>query len=121
MVSVYANGTPMAAVVCPTGFVLSIFSTGIRRFWHFSWIVDDEPLVNQILCSRTLLHDIWPVCTTLSKTMSHLSLVWPGCVKKLKLVPSGLDAGKFLIVQFLSICSCDGAMSPAKPSITPFG
>jgi hypothetical protein len=45
----------------------------------------------------------------------------PGCVKKLKLVGSGLDAGKFWIVQFRSIWSWDGAGVPAKPSITPPG
>ena len=39
---------------------------------------------------------------------SHRSLVWPGCVRKLKLVLSGLDAGKFLIVQLPSIWICEG-------------
>ena len=34
-VKVYLNGTPIAAVVCPAGFCLSIFSTGISRFWQF--------------------------------------------------------------------------------------
>ena len=68
------------AVVCPAGFCLLIFSTGISRFWQFGWIPVDEPLVNQILCPRTALHDIWPVCSTLSKMTSHLSFCWPGCV-----------------------------------------
>ncbi len=34
-----------------------------------------------------------PVCTTFSKIVNQRSLVWPGCVKKLKFVPGGLLAG----------------------------
>src|SRR5262245_47964825 len=60
-----------------------------------------------------------PVCTTLSKTTSHRSLVWPGCVRKLKLVRSGLDDGKFLIVQLPSIWICEGGLGVTKPSTTP--
>src|SRR4030095_287002 len=79
----------------------------------------EEPLVNQILGPGTALHDIWPVCTTLSKTTSHLCLFWPGCVRKLKLALSGLDAGKFLIVQLPSIWICEGATGVTKPSSRP--
>jgi hypothetical protein len=51
--------------------------------------------------------------------MSQRSSVWPGCVRKLKLVESGFDAGKLRIVQLWSIWSCEGGMSPAKPSMIP--
>jgi hypothetical protein len=34
--------------------------------------------------------------------------VWPGCVRKLKFVVSGLEAGKFRIVQLPSIWICEG-------------
>src|SRR5262245_60447531 len=49
IVSRYVNGTPTVTNGGPCGFALSIFSTGISRFWQFSWIVLDEPLTNQIL------------------------------------------------------------------------
>ena len=83
----------MAAVTWPAGFCFSIFSTGISRFWQLALILLDEPLTNQILCSCVALHDMLPICTTLSKMTSHLCSVWPGWVRKLKLVVSGLEAG----------------------------
>ena len=85
-VSLYLNGTPIEAVVWPAGFCLSIFSTGMNRFWQFAWIPVDEPLTNQMWWPATALQAIWPVCTTLSKMTSQRSSVWPGCVEKLMLV-----------------------------------
>src|SRR5262249_42214997 len=80
IVSLYVKGTPMVAVVWPAGFCLLIFSTATRRFWQFSLILLDEPLVNQMWCPRTELQDMLPVCTTLSKMISHRWSVWPGVV-----------------------------------------
>ena len=108
----------MTAVFWPGGFCLSIFSTGISRFWQFSLILLEEPLVNQILCCSTELQDMLPVCTTLSKITSHRSSVCPGWVRKLKLVLRKLGARKFLTVQFRSIWIWDGA-GTTSPSMTP--
>src|SRR5215471_14963668 len=98
----------MVAVVWPAGFCLSIFSTGIMRFWQLCLISLDELLVNQIEWPATALQAMLPVCTTLSKITSHRLGLLPGFVKKLKLVVSGLDAGKFLIVQLPSIWIWEG-------------
>src|SRR6187455_150071 len=58
IVSRYVNGTPIVTNGGPAGFALSIFSTGISRFWQFCWIVLDEPLTNQILWPATALQAI---------------------------------------------------------------
>src|SRR6187402_1354080 len=50
---------------------------------------------------------------------SHRSLVWPGCVRKLMLLMSGLEPVKFRIVQLPSIWICEGAGLTTVPSITP--
>ena len=44
-----AAPAPATVAASPGGFCLSIFSTGISRFWHFSWTWVDAPLTNQIL------------------------------------------------------------------------
>src|SRR5215468_5171214 len=56
-----------------------------------------------------------PMKSTLSKTTSQ-PLPVPA---KLMLEVSGLDAGKFRIVQFPSILICEGGAGLTKPSITP--
>src|SRR2546426_8885883 len=56
-----------------------------------------------------------PTKSTLSKTTSQ-PLPVP---EKLMLEVSGLDAGKFRIVQFPSILICEGGTGLTKPSITP--
>src|SRR5712691_9815461 len=56
-----------------------------------------------------------PVKSTLSK-MTSQPLPVP---VKLMLEVSGLDAGKFRIVQFPSILICEGGTGLTKPSITP--
>src|SRR5262245_51178821 len=56
-----------------------------------------------------------PIKSTLSK-MTNQPLPVPA---KLMLEVSGLDAGKFRIVQFPSILICEGGTGLTKPSITP--
>src|SRR5215468_6279614 len=56
-----------------------------------------------------------PMYTTLSK-MTSTPLRVP---TKLMLLVSGLDAGKFRIVQSPSILICEGGEGLTKPSITP--
>src|SRR5690242_15530962 len=56
-----------------------------------------------------------PMKSTLSKTTSQ-PLPVPA---KLMLEVSGLDAGKFRIVQFPSILICEAGTGLTKPSITP--
>src|SRR5262245_65965175 len=63
-----------------------------------------------------------PVQVTLSKMTTQRWSVWPGCVKKLKLVVSSPGAGKFRIVQFVSMLIWDGSTVPGtKPSSVWFG
>src|SRR5215472_2291454 len=102
--------------VGPTGFHLSIFSTGIKRFWQFGLIPLVDPLVNQrkFPCEFKL-QDILPVNTTLSKMTSQDVGLLPF---QLMLEVSGLVAGKFLIVQLPSILICEGETGLTKPSIT---
>src|SRR5215472_17408648 len=107
----------MVAVVWPAGFCLSIFSTGINRFWQFGLIPLDEPLVNQMkFPCEFKLQDMLPVNTTLTKTSSQDVGLLPN---QLMLEVSGLDAGKFRIVQLPSILICEGETGLTKPSITP--
>src|SRR5712664_3412011 len=63
----------------------------------------------------TLSQDMLPMKATLSK-MTSQPLPVP---VKLMLEVSGLDAGKFRIVQFPSILICEGGTGLTKPSITP--
>src|SRR5262252_1551301 len=74
-----------------------------------------EPLTNQIKFPCTLSQDMLPMKSTLSKTTSQ-PLPVP---VKLMLEVSGLDTGKFRIVQFPSILICEGGTGLTKPSITP--
>src|SRR5215475_3414063 len=92
MMSFQVNGTPMVAVVRFVGtFCLSIFSTGIRRLRQCCWTAVDELLTNQILFPWALrLHDMFPVCTTLSKISRKLVELFP---YQLMLLVSGFDAG----------------------------
>src|SRR6185295_17047152 len=71
MVIVQVNGTPMVTNGGPGGFVLSIFSTGIRMLRHLVWTSVEALLTNQMkLPWDWRLHAMLPVCTTLSKTSS---------------------------------------------------
>src|SRR5690349_225069 len=107
----------MVAVGWPAGFCLSIFSTGTKRFWQFGLIPLDEPLVNQMkFPCDCKLQDILPVNTTLSKMSSQDVGLLPF---QLMLEVSGLEAGKFRIVQLPSILICEGETGLTKPSITP--
>src|SRR5215469_16136763 len=74
-----------------------------------------EPLTNQIAFPCTLSQDMLPMKSTLSK-MTSQPLPVP---EKLMLEVSGLDAGKFRIVQFPSMLICEGGTGVTKPSITP--
>src|SRR5215467_2452227 len=74
-----------------------------------------EPLTNQIKFPCTLSQDMLPMKSTLSKTTSQ-PLPVPA---KLMLEVSGLDTGKFRIVQFPSILICEGGTGFTLPSITP--
>src|SRR5712671_7377056 len=74
-----------------------------------------EPLTNQIKFPFTLSQDMLPMKSTLSK-MTSQPLPVPA---KLMLEVSGLDAGKFRIVQFPSILICEGGTGVTKPSIMP--
>src|SRR5215831_17022817 len=113
--SLYVNGTPIVAVD-PDGFCLSIFSTGISRFWHFVWTVVDELFANQILLPWTMSHAMLPVCTTLSNTRRYGIVPVP---KKLKFDVSGFDAGKLRTVQLPSTWICAGGVGLTKPSMMP--
>src|SRR5215831_9167349 len=104
----------MVALVWPAGFCLSIFSTGIKRFWQFGLIPLFEPLVNQMkFPCDCKLQDILPVNTTLSKTSSQDVGLLPN---QLMLEVSGLDAGKFRIVQLPSILICEGEQQDSCPA-----
>src|SRR5258706_1925084 len=74
-----------------------------------------EPLTNQMKFPCDLSQERLPTKSTLSKTTSQ-PLPVP---EKLMLEVSGLDAGKFRIVQFPSILICEGGTGLTKPSITP--
>src|SRR5258707_3701590 len=74
-----------------------------------------EPLTNQIKFPFTLSQDMLPMKSTLSK-MTSQPLPVP---EKSMLELSGLDAGKFRIVQFPSILICEGGTGLTRPSITP--
>src|SRR5215831_3229169 len=74
-----------------------------------------EPLTNQIKFWWDLSQEMLPMKSTLSK-MTSQPLPVP---VKLMLEVSGLDGGKFRIVQFPSILICEGGVGLTKPSITP--
>src|SRR5260370_34489461 len=74
-----------------------------------------EPLTNQMKLPCDLSQEMLPMKSTLSN-MTSAPLRVPA---KLMLEVSGLDAGKFLIVQFPSILICEGGTGLTKPSITP--
>src|SRR5262249_32920924 len=86
----------MLATGGPGGFCLSIFSTGIKRFWQLGLTVVMEPLTNQIAFPCGLSQEMLPMKSTLSKTTRNGVGLLP---KKLMLVVNGLEAGKFLDVQ----------------------
>src|SRR6516165_2170027 len=116
MVSVYVKGTPIETKGGPGGFSLSILSTGAKRFAQFKMCARViEPLTNQMKFPCDLSQERLPMKSTLSKTTSQ-PLPVPS---KLMLEVSGLDAGKFRMVQFPSILICEGGTGLAKPSITP--
>src|SRR5260370_4996258 len=100
----------------PGGFSLSIVSTGTNRFAHDTTCAPAiEPFTNQMKFPCDLSQERLPVKSTLSK-MTSQPLPVP---VKLMLEVSGLDAGKFRIVQFPSILICEGGTGVTKPSITP--
>src|SRR5262252_8443048 len=99
----------------PGGFSLSILSTGTKRFSQSGRSVVVEPLTNQIKFPCTLSQDMLPMKSTLSKTTSQ-PLPVPA---KLILEVSGLDAGKFRMMQLPSMLICEGGTGLTKPSITP--
>src|SRR6266705_1241512 len=100
----------------PCGFPLSILSTGTKRFAHPKTCAPViEPFTNQMKFPCDLSQERLPVKSTLSK-MTSQPLPVP---VKLMLDVSGLDAGKFRIVQFPSILICEGGTGLTKPSITP--
>src|SRR5215831_8974274 len=74
-----------------------------------------EPFTNQMKFPCTLSQERLPMKSTLSKTTSQ-PLPVP---VKLTLEVSGLEAGKFRIVQFPSILICEGGTGLTKRSITP--
>src|SRR5262249_30227724 len=74
-----------------------------------------EPLTNQMKFPCDLSQERLPMKSTLSKTTSQ-PLPVP---VKLMLEVSGLDTGKFRIVQFPSMLICEGGTGLTKPSITP--
>src|SRR5215813_13113012 len=74
-----------------------------------------EPLTNQIKFWWDLSQEMLPMKSTLSK-MTSQPLPVP---VKLMLEVSGLDGGKFRIVQFPSILICEGGVGLTRPSITP--
>ncbi len=75
-----------------------------------------EPLTNQIAFPWGLSQEMLPMKSTLSKITSQLVELLP---KKLMLVVSGLEAGKFLNVQLPSMLMFGGGTGLIKPSITP--
>src|SRR5262250_2278296 len=106
----------METKVGPGGFSLSILSTGTKRFAQPKMCARViETLTNQMKFPCTLSQARLPMKSTLSK-MTSQPLPGP---KKLMLEVSGLDAGKFRIVQFPSILICEGGTGLTKPSITP--
>src|SRR5438093_13540535 len=105
----------MLATGGPGGFCLSIFSTGMKRFCQVGRTVVLEPFTNQMKFPCDLSQARLPVKSTLSK-MTSQPLPVP---VKLMLEVSGLDAGKFRIVQLPSILICEGGTGLTKPSITP--
>src|SRR6266481_4604808 len=114
--SVYVKGTPIETKGGPGGFSLSILSTGTNRFAHdTTCALAIEPFTNQMKFPCDLSQERLPVKSTLSK-MTSQPLPVP---VKLMLEVSGLDAGKFRIVQFPSILICEGGTGLTKPSITP--
>src|SRR5215813_4092876 len=106
----------MEATGGPGVFCLSIFSTGIKRFWQLGFTVVVEPLTNQIAFPCGLSQEMLPMKSTLSKMTSQLVGLFP---KKLMLEVNGLDAGKFLMVQFPLMPIWEGGTGLTKPSITP--
>src|SRR5712664_2748507 len=115
-VSVYVKGTPIETKGGPGGFSLSILSTGTKRFAHPKTCAPViEPFTNQMKFPCDLSQARLPVKSTLSK-MTSQPLPVP---VKLMLEVSGLDAGKFRIVQFPSILIWEGGTGLTKPSITP--
>src|SRR5215469_1340084 len=74
-----------------------------------------EPLTNQMKFPCDLSQERLPMKSTLSK-MTSQPLPVPA---KLMLEVSGLDAGKFRIVQFPSILICEGGTGLTEPSIRP--
>src|SRR6516164_3246458 len=74
-----------------------------------------EPLTNQMKFPCDLSQERLPMKSTLSK-MTSQPLPVP---VKLTLEVSGLDAGKFRMVQFPSMLIWEGGAGLTKPSITP--
>src|SRR5215468_11444028 len=74
-----------------------------------------EPLTNQSAFPCTLSQAMLPMKSTLSN-MTSAPLRVP---TKLMLEVSGLDTGKFRIVQLPSILICEGGTGLTKPSTTP--
>src|SRR5260370_14129660 len=87
----------------------------MEKFWQSGRTVVMEPLTNQMKFQCTLSQEMLPMKSTLSN-MTSAPLRVPA---KLMLEVSGLDAGKFRIVQFPSILICEGGTGVTKPSITP--
>src|SRR5262249_13965136 len=106
----------MLATGGPGGFCLSIFSTGIKRFWQLGLTVVMEPLTNQIAFPCGLSQEMLPMKSTLSKTTRNGVGLLP---KKLMLVVNGLEAGKFLNVQFPSMFMFGGGTGLTKPAMSP--
>src|SRR5499425_1284795 len=106
----------METKVGPGGFSLSILSTGTKRFAQPKMCARViETLTNQMKFPCTLSQARLPMKPTLSK-MTSQPLPVPA---KLMLEVSGLDSGKFRIVQFPSILICEGGTGLTKPSIAP--
>src|SRR5262252_1326097 len=74
-----------------------------------------EPLTNQMKFPCDLSQEMLPMKSTLLK-MTSQPLPVP---VKLMLEVSGLETGKFWIVQFPSILICEGGFGLTRPSITP--
>src|SRR5215813_15498666 len=106
----------MEATGGPGVFCLSIFSTGIKRFWQLGFTVVVEPLTNQIAFPCGLSQEMLPMKSTLSKMTSQCTGLLP---KKLILEVSGLDAGKFRMMQLPWMLIWAGGTGLTKPSITP--
>src|SRR5215475_7965151 len=74
-----------------------------------------EPLTNQMKFLCDLLQEMLPMKSTLLKMTSQPVPV----PVKLMLEVSGLETGKFWIVQFPSILICEGGLGVTRPSIRP--